>query len=179
MFEPSIMNVNHTHNHFTALFPGLPGWVGGRRSLLLEFVMQGKITEADTPTIRLGATPSGLITEPPPSSPHFYTGYPSCCNPPTLSWLGTGIKYAGVHAQLRDSVMNVNTTLKCGIKRSIIFIYYIVVVAFEQFVFFLFTWRLLHWTEHMADCSSKIYKGATHLPFWTTKTKTKNCFGCA
>jgi len=64
---------SHTHNHFTALFPGLPGWAGGRRSLLLEFVMQGKITEADTPTIRLGATPSGLITEPPPSSPPIFT----------------------------------------------------------------------------------------------------------
>ena len=33
--------------------------------------MQGKITEADTPTIRLGATPSGLISDPPPSSPIF------------------------------------------------------------------------------------------------------------
>jgi len=76
MFEPSIMNVNHTHNHFTALFPGLPRWAGGRRSLLLEFVMQGKITEADTPTIRLGATPSGLISNPPSSSPIFLCQMP-------------------------------------------------------------------------------------------------------
>ena len=31
--------------------------------------------------------------------PHFYTGCPSCCNPPDLSWLGTGTKYAGLHTQ--------------------------------------------------------------------------------
>jgi len=56
-------------------------------------------SEADTPTIQLGATPSGLISDPPPSYPHFYTGYPSCHNPPNLSWLGTGTKYAGLHTQ--------------------------------------------------------------------------------
>ena len=31
--------------------------------------------------------------------PHFYAGCPSCCNPPNLSWLGTGTEYAGLHAQ--------------------------------------------------------------------------------
>ena len=45
----------HTHNHSMVLFPGLPGWAGARRKLLLDFTVQGKITEADTPTIRLGA----------------------------------------------------------------------------------------------------------------------------
>jgi len=34
-------------------------------------MVQGKITEGDTPTIRLGATPSVLISDPPPSFPHF------------------------------------------------------------------------------------------------------------
>jgi len=34
-------------------------------------MVQAKITEADTPTIRLGATPSGLIRDPPPLSPIF------------------------------------------------------------------------------------------------------------
>jgi len=62
---------------------------------------QGKITEADTPTIRLGATPSKPISDTPPSSPHFYAGRPSCHNPPTLSWLWTGTKYAGLHTQWR------------------------------------------------------------------------------
>jgi len=62
-------------------------------------MVQGKVSEADTPTIRLGATPFGLISDPPPSSPHFYAGCPSCHNPPNLSWLGTGTKYAGLHTQ--------------------------------------------------------------------------------
>jgi len=34
-------------------------------------MVQGKITEANTPTIWLGATASGLISDPPPSSPIF------------------------------------------------------------------------------------------------------------
>jgi len=62
-------------------------------------MVQGEISEADTLTIRLGATPSGLISNPPPSSPHFYARCPSCRNPPNLSWLGTGTKYAGLHTQ--------------------------------------------------------------------------------
>jgi len=33
---------HHHHNHFTALFPGPPGWAGARRELL-DFMMQGKI----------------------------------------------------------------------------------------------------------------------------------------
>jgi len=62
-------------------------------------MVQGKITEADKPTVRLGATPSGLISDPPPSFPRFYAGCPSCHNPPNLSWLGTCTKYAGLHTQ--------------------------------------------------------------------------------
>jgi len=57
------------------------------------FMVQAKITEADTLIIRLGSNSSRLISDP-PSSPHFYAGYRSdalkaCHNPPTLSWLGT------------------------------------------------------------------------------------------
>jgi len=33
---------------------------------LPDFMVQGKITEADAPTIRLGATPSKLLVPPPP-----------------------------------------------------------------------------------------------------------------
>ena len=50
----------------------------------------GKIIEADTPTIRLGATPSRLISDSPSSFPHFYAICRSCCNPANLSWLETG-----------------------------------------------------------------------------------------
>jgi len=44
---------------------------------LLDFMLQGKKTEADAPTIRLDATQFRLSVPPPPSSPHFYTGCPS------------------------------------------------------------------------------------------------------
>jgi len=64
-----------------------------------SFVVQGEISEADTPTIWLGATPSGLISDPSPKSLHFYMGCPSCHNSPTLSWSGTVTKYAGLHTQ--------------------------------------------------------------------------------
>ena len=90
----------YTRNRFMALFPGPTRWTGARRNkLLLDVMVQGKITEADIPTIQLGATPSKLISDPPPSSPHFYAGCPSCHNPPTLSWLGSRTKQAGLHAQ--------------------------------------------------------------------------------
>jgi len=54
-----------------ALFPGLPGCAGARRRNLLDFMVQGEISEADTPTIRMGATPSRLISDPSHSSPYF------------------------------------------------------------------------------------------------------------
>jgi len=38
-----------------------------------------------------------------PSSLHFYAGRPSCHNSPTLSWLQTGIKYAGLHTKWRGA----------------------------------------------------------------------------
>jgi len=51
----------HHHNRFTALFPGPPRWVGARRELL-GFMVQGRLTESDTLTIRLVATPSRLTS---------------------------------------------------------------------------------------------------------------------
>ena len=45
----------------------------------------------------------------PPTSiipPPFCARYPSCRNPPTLSWLGTGTKYAGLHTQWRCETLN-------------------------------------------------------------------------
>jgi len=87
----------HTpHNRFAVLFRDYPGEPVPKENLLLAFC---GAREADTPTIRLGATSSGLISNPPPTSPIFYAGCPSCRNPPNLSWLGTGTKYAGLHMQ--------------------------------------------------------------------------------
>jgi len=57
-------------NQPTALSSWLPRWAGARRNLL-DFILQGEISEADTLTIQLGTTPSGLINDPPPSSPIF------------------------------------------------------------------------------------------------------------
>jgi len=53
-------------NHFTALFPGSPKSAGARRELL-DFMVQ----EAETPTIRLGATPSGVTSAYIPHPPFF------------------------------------------------------------------------------------------------------------
>jgi len=105
----------HTHTHTQTythtLCPGLPGWAGNRRdihpltpesfceSLSSFWILWGveKITEASALTIRLDATPSRPSMPPPPSSPQFYAKCPSCRNPPNLSWLGTGTKYAGLY----------------------------------------------------------------------------------
>jgi len=56
---------------------------------LLDYMVQGKITEADTPTIRLDTTPSGLSV--PPSSPHFMLNA-LCHIPRNLSRLEKGTK---------------------------------------------------------------------------------------
>ena len=95
--------ITHTHTtdlwHFFRDYPGEPV----PEKIFWTFRVQRKITEADTLTIWLDATPFWLISDPPPSSPHFCTGCPSCHNPPTLSWVGTGTKYAGLHTQWHGS----------------------------------------------------------------------------
>jgi len=57
-------------------------------------------------SIHTNQWPTSIITL------HFYAGCPSCHNPPTLSWLGTGTKYAGflaytvtwLHTQICENV---------------------------------------------------------------------------
>jgi len=61
------------HNRFTALFPEPPGWAGARRELL-DLWCKERLTEADTQTIWLGATPSGLTIAHLHHPPHFFTG---------------------------------------------------------------------------------------------------------
>ena len=61
------------HNHFTALFPGPPGWAGARRGLL-DFMVQGKINRGrhtDHPSGRHSIRTNQC---PPPSSPHIFYG---------------------------------------------------------------------------------------------------------
>ena len=69
----------HTHNRFTALFPGPPGWASARRELL-DFMVQGKINggrHTDHPAGRHSIPTKQL---PPPPSPHIFlqAGCPSC-----------------------------------------------------------------------------------------------------
>jgi len=53
------------------VYPGPPRWASARRELL-DLWCKGRLTEADTLTIRLGATPSGL-TSAHLHHPHFFT----------------------------------------------------------------------------------------------------------
>ena len=67
---------------------------------LLDFMVHGKITEADALTIHLDATPSGLSVPPSPSSRHFHAECPFCrANLPIYPGLGQALSNAGWHAQ--------------------------------------------------------------------------------
>ena len=57
-------------------------------SWTLWCLVQGKISQADTPTIWLGATPSRLISNPPPSSPIFMPDPLPAANLPVYPGLG-------------------------------------------------------------------------------------------
>jgi len=72
-------------------------------------MVQGKITEADTPTILLGATPSRQITDSPPSSPIFTLNalpattlplYPGSGSAPKC-WLAHPVAWLTVHYSYR------------------------------------------------------------------------------
>ena len=68
----------HTHNHFTALFWDHPGEPVPEENLWTLWC-KGRLTEADTPTIWLGATPSGLTSTHLHHPPIFLqAGCPSC-----------------------------------------------------------------------------------------------------
>ena len=68
----------YTHNHFTTLFPGPPGWADARRELL-DFMVQGKINRGrhnDHPAGRHSVWTNQCQ---PPTIPHFLqAGCPSC-----------------------------------------------------------------------------------------------------
>jgi len=73
-------------------FLGLSRWASARRNLLLDFNgaredNRHRHRHTDHPagrhSIQTNQRPTSV------TSPHFYAGCPSCCNPPTLSWLGS------------------------------------------------------------------------------------------
>jgi len=72
----------NTHTHTTILRPFFrdhPGEPVPEENLWTLWC-KGRLTEADTPTIRLGATPSGLTSAHLHHPPHFLqAGCPSCC----------------------------------------------------------------------------------------------------
>jgi len=57
----------HTHNCFTALFPGPPGWAGARREL--DFMVQGKINRGRHSDHLAGRHSIRTNQYPPPPSP--------------------------------------------------------------------------------------------------------------
>jgi len=68
---------------------------------------QGKITEADTPTIRLGATPSGLTSVPTPSAPIFTPDALPAATLPLYAGLGQASNMlACMHTQWRGYIMS-------------------------------------------------------------------------
>jgi len=62
---------HHHHNHFTALFPGSPGWAGARRELL-DFMVQGKINGGRHTDHLAGRHSIRTNQCLPPPSPHIF-----------------------------------------------------------------------------------------------------------
>jgi len=78
----------HATTVLQPFFRNYPGEAVAGENLLLGFIVPGEISEADTPTIRLTATPCGLISNPPPSSPSHVTldALPAATLPFILAW---------------------------------------------------------------------------------------------
>jgi len=58
-----VFNMNIEHTYTTVLWPffwDYPGELVPEKNLLLDFLVQGKITEADTPTIRTNQRPTSI-----------------------------------------------------------------------------------------------------------------------
>jgi len=70
----------------------------------LDFTVQGKITEADAPTIRLDATPSGLSVPLPPSS-QFMPDAISAAILPIYHGLEQTPNNAGLHTHILNTLV--------------------------------------------------------------------------
>jgi len=75
---PATSAFRRTHTHTTVLRPFFRYYPGEPvpEENFWTLWCKGRLTEADTSTIRLGATPSRLIRDPPPSSIHFVCRMP-------------------------------------------------------------------------------------------------------
>jgi len=99
------LNNTHTYNHYTALW-SLSGTSRVSRYQKVHFAVfwifwsKMKITQTDATTIWMDCHPIQTNWFPHLCHTHnFYAGWPSSHNPPNLSWLGTGTKYAGLHTR--------------------------------------------------------------------------------
>jgi len=89
--SPRFTRSTHTHDVLWPFFQDHPSEPVPEESLW-AFMVQLKITEADTPIVQVGATPSRLIMDPPPSSLHFYAGCLLAITLPLypgLAWFGS------------------------------------------------------------------------------------------
>jgi len=75
-----ILSAPHHHNHFTALFPGPPGWAGARRELL-DFMMQGEINRGRHTNHPAGRHSIRTNQCPHPPSPIFLQARCPSCRP--------------------------------------------------------------------------------------------------
>jgi len=77
---------------------------------VLDFMVQGKIAEADAPTICVDATPSGLSVHPPPSFPIFTLNALSVATLPIYPGLGQEPNNAGLHTWWLGRYLKVTKT---------------------------------------------------------------------
>jgi len=100
----------HTHERFTAFFWDYPGEPVPQEIIFSTLRYKGR-QQRQTPTDQPDGRHSIEINQRPTTiTPHFYAGYPSCRTATTLSSLGTGTKYAGVHTQWRGYIDKANLT---------------------------------------------------------------------
>jgi len=67
----TVCDMRSCHNHFTALFPGQPGWASARRELL-DFMVQGKIKRGRHTVHPAGCHSIWTNQCPPPPSLHIF-----------------------------------------------------------------------------------------------------------
>jgi len=100
------------YNHFTALFPGPPGWAGARRELL-DFMVQGKINRGRYSELLAGRHSIRTNQCPAPPLPCFYRPDALPAAQPTMSkhWRQQKIQIANnVTWEVTSSVMDTGST---------------------------------------------------------------------
>jgi len=105
----------HTHNRFTALFPGPPGWASAGRELL-DFMVQGETNRGRHIDHLAGRHSIQTNQCPPPPTPFFYRPDALPAAQPTASkhWrqlLMQGLNLAKDHSLLLAQVSGTNSCI--------------------------------------------------------------------